>query len=100
MRGLLKPDVVYFGESVPAERVEAASDLVDGARSVLVLGSSLTVFSGRRLVVRAARSGTPVGIVNVGRTRGDDDARVRVDVPLGEILPELAAHVRGVADGP
>lgn len=92
--GLLKPDVVYFGENVPAERVEAASNLVDGARSLLVLGSSLTVFSGRRLVVRAARAGIPVAIVNVGPTRGDVDATIRLDASLGEILPELAHHLR------
>ena len=64
--GVLKPDVVYFGESVPAARVEAAYELVDRARALLVLGSSLHVFSGRRFVVRAAVLGTPAGGTHAG----------------------------------
>ena len=87
--GVLKPDVVYFGERVPPERVAAAADLVDGARSLLVVGSSLHVFSGRRIVHRAAAAGRPVAIVNLGPTRSDDRAQVRVDAPLGRTLTRL-----------
>ena len=64
--GPLKPDVVFFGETVPRDRVERCFGLVDGAGSLLVLGSSLTVMSGYRFVLRAAKLGIPVAIVNVG----------------------------------
>ena len=87
--GPLKPDVVFFGETVPRDRVDRAFDLVDGASSLLVLGSSLTVMSGYRFVLRAAKLGIPVAIVNVGPTRGDAKADVRVDAPLGTVLPEV-----------
>nr|WP_242653955.1 NAD-dependent protein deacetylase [Klenkia soli] len=91
--GPLKPDVVFFGETVPPERVAAAYDLVGCARSLVVLGSSLTVMSGYRFVLRAAKDGIPVAIVNAGPTRGDEKADVRVDAPLGRVLPELAARL-------
>ena len=94
--GPLKPDVVFFGETVPRHRVDHCFDLVDGARSLLVLGSSLTVMSGYRFVLRAAKLGIPVAIVNAGSTRGDGKATVRVDAPLGTVLPEL---VRRTAAG-
>jgi NAD-dependent SIR2 family protein deacetylase len=88
--GLLKPDVVFFGETVPRDRVARSFALVDEGRSLLVLGSSLTVMSGYRFVLHAARRGTPVAIVNQGPTRGDAQATVKVDAPLGEVLPALA----------
>ena len=87
--GTLKPDVVYFGENVPPERVSAAAAWVDSAAMLLVLGSSLTVFSGRRFVLRAVKNGVPVGIVNGGPTRCDDLATVRLDRPLGSTLREV-----------
>jgi NAD-dependent SIR2 family protein deacetylase len=90
---VLKPDVVFFGETVPAERVRECFDLVEGARLLLVLGSSLTVMSGRRFVLRAAKLGIPVAIVNQGPTRGDDYATLTVDAPLGTVLPELVRLV-------
>lgn len=88
--GMLKPDVVYFGETVPPERVSLSFDLVCGARTLLVLGSSLTVMSGRRFVLRAAKEGIRVAIVNQGVTRGEPYASLVVDAPLGEVLPEVA----------
>ncbi|QNG37571.1 NAD-dependent protein deacetylase [Geodermatophilaceae bacterium NBWT11] len=91
--GPLKPDVVFFGETVPRERVDTAFDLVTCARSLVVLGSSLTVMSGYRFVLRAAKEGIPVAIVNSGPTRGDEKADVRVDAPLGRVLPELARRL-------
>ncbi|HKS99419.1 MAG TPA: NAD-dependent protein deacetylase [Rugosimonospora sp.] len=87
--GILKPDVVFFGETVPAARVADCFALVEAARALLVLGSSLTVMSGRRFVLRAAQRGIPVAIVNQGATRGDGYAALRVDAPLGEVLPAL-----------
>jgi len=88
--GVLKPDVVFFGESVPRDRVQTCFSLVEGARALLVLGSSLSVMSGRRFVLRAAKLGVPVAIVNQGPTRGDEHAAVRLDHPLGETLTALA----------
>ena len=87
--GPLKPDVVFFGENVPRERVQRCFDLVDTAGAMLVLGSSLTVLSGLRFVRHAAQRGIPVAIVNQGPTRGDALAAVCVDAPLGEVLPAL-----------
>ncbi|MGI8678288.1 MAG: NAD-dependent protein deacetylase [Jatrophihabitans sp.] len=87
---LVKPDVVFFGENVPKPRVEACYALVEGARSLIVLGSSLTVMSGLRFVRRAAKIGVPVAIVNQGATRGDPLADLKLDAPLGRVLPALA----------
>ncbi len=93
--GPLKPDVVFFGETVPRDRVDRCFELVDESGSLLLLGSSLTVMSGYRFVLRAAKLGIPVGIVNVGPTRGDAKADVRVDAPLGVVLQELARRLAG-----
>ncbi|MGV9213447.1 NAD-dependent protein deacetylase [Micromonospora sp. RB23] len=98
--GMLKPDVVFFGETVPPQRVAQCFALVEQARAVVVLGSSLTVMSGRRFVIRAAKSGIAVAIVNQGPTRGDGYATVRVDAPLGEVLPILADRVTGASTVP
>lgn len=98
--GMLKPDVVFFGETVPPQRVARCFTAVEQARSVLVLGSSLTVMSGRRFVIRAAKRGIPVAIVNQGPTRGDGHAIVCVDAPLGVVLPHLAARVGGAPATP
>ncbi|KQV13381.1 MULTISPECIES: NAD-dependent protein deacetylase [unclassified Kitasatospora] len=95
--GVLKPDVVFFGESVPKPRVERCFELVAAGQLLLVLGSSLTVMSGLRFVRRAARDGTPVVIVNQGPTRGDDLATTRIGLPLGPALTELADQVGGTA---
>ncbi|HYH24000.1 MAG TPA: NAD-dependent protein deacetylase [Blastococcus sp.] len=93
--GPLKPDVVFFGETVPRNRVEHCFELVERSGSLLVLGSSLAVMSGYRFVLRAAKLGIPVGIVTVGPTRGDAKADLRVDAPLGEVLPALAGRLAG-----
>lgn len=95
--GVLKPHLVFFGESVPRPRVERCQALVDSARSLLVAGSSLTVFSGRRFVVRARRRGIPVIVVNRGATRCDGDldpaVDVRIDAGCSPVLTELARAV-------
>jgi NAD-dependent SIR2 family protein deacetylase len=93
--GPLKPDVVFFGETVPKDRVRHCFSLVERAASVLVLGSSLTVMSGYRFVLHACRLGLPVAIVNSGPTRGDERADVRVDAPLGVVLPSLVRRLGG-----
>ncbi|MDQ4488946.1 Sir2 family NAD-dependent protein deacetylase [Sinomonas sp. ASV486] len=87
----LKPDVVYFGESVPLERKQRATAMLASARSLLVLGSSLAVMSGFRFVLDAVREGKPVGIVNQGPTRGDSRADWRWRADVGEALGELSA---------
>jgi len=84
--GPLKPDVVFFGENVPKDRVAHCFELVDAARTLLVLGSSLTVMSGYRFVRHAAKQGIAVAIVNQGPTRGDGEAGLRIDAPLGAVL--------------
>ena len=84
--GMLKPDIVYFGENVPAARVAAANALVDDADVVVVVGSSLTVRSGYRFVRRAVTTGTPVAVVNRGRTRAHDEATVTIDGDCVEVL--------------
>jgi len=88
--GTLMPDVVFFGGSVPRATLDAAWGLFDRAEALLVVGSSLTVFSGFRFVRRAAERGLPVGILNRGPTRGDDHAAVRIDARAGVALPALA----------
>ncbi|WP_432844130.1 NAD-dependent protein deacetylase [Dactylosporangium sp. CA-092794] len=92
--GLLKPDVVFFGESVPAPRVQQCFDLVERSAALVVLGSSLTVMSGRRFVVRAAKLGMPIAIVNQGPTRGDALATLLLDAPLGAALSAVAWALR------
>ena len=89
--GVLKPDVVFFGDNVPKPRVEEAFARLDAADALLVAGSSLAVFSGYRFVLRAAARGIPVAIVNLGESRGDEHATLRIDAPVAEVLPRLAA---------
>ena len=91
--GVMKPDVVFFGENVPADRVAqcyaAVDALVGTGGALLVAGSSLTVMSGLRFVRRASKQGTPIVIVNRGATRGDEFATHRVDAGCSEFLKEL-----------
>ena len=89
--GRLKPDVVFFGENVPRDRVERCYAAVDEADALLVAGSSLTVMSGLRFVRYAAKAGLPVVIVNRGRTRGDDLATVKVETGCSEWLGSWAS---------
>lgn len=87
--GILKPDVVFFGENVPRDRVAQCIELVDAAESLLVLGSSLQVMSGLRFVRQARKRGIPVVIVNRGITRGDDLADLKIDAGCAETLRSL-----------
>ncbi|WP_197380113.1 NAD-dependent protein deacetylase [Mycolicibacterium mengxianglii] len=95
--GMLKPDIVYFGESVPKDRVAEAFSLVDAADALLVAGSSLTVFSGYRFVRHAAAKGIPVAIINRGPTRGDDLASVKVETGCSEMLALLADELSAIS---
>jgi NAD-dependent SIR2 family protein deacetylase len=89
--GVLKPDVVFFGENVPRPRLEEAWRIFEEADALLVVGSSLTVYSGRRFIYRAGEVGMPVAVMNVGPTRADDVAAVKMEAPLGAALPAVAA---------
>jgi NAD-dependent SIR2 family protein deacetylase len=91
--GILKPDIVYFGESVAKQIVHQCYSLVEASEALLVAGSSLTVFSGYRFVRHAAASGIPIAIVNRGPTRGDDLATVKVDGGCSPILTLLAEEL-------
>ncbi|MEZ4392403.1 MAG: NAD-dependent protein deacetylase [Polyangiales bacterium] len=91
--GVLKPDVVFFGDNVPKPRVEAAFARLDAAEALLVVGSSLAVFSGYRFVLRAESLGMPVAIVNVGESRGDPHASALLDAPAERALPALLARL-------
>jgi NAD-dependent SIR2 family protein deacetylase len=93
--GRLKPDVVFFGESVPKSRVEAAYALMERAEILVVLGSSLTVMSGFRFVRHNAKLQRLVVIINRGMTRGDELATVKIDGGCSETLTELRASLLG-----
>jgi NAD-dependent SIR2 family protein deacetylase len=91
--GVLKPDVVFFGDSVPRPRVDLAFSRLDAAEALLVVGSSLTVFSGYRFVLRAKERGMPVAVLNLGPTRADGDAVVKLEGRAGEVLPALISQL-------
>jgi NAD-dependent SIR2 family protein deacetylase len=93
--GRLKPDVVFFGESVPKPRVAASYALVDATDVLVVVGSSLTVMSGLRFVRHQVKRGRPVVIINRGSTRGDERASVKLDAGCSETLTALLAALSG-----
>jgi NAD-dependent SIR2 family protein deacetylase len=93
--GMLKPDVVFFGETVPRDRVDQAYGLVDAADVLVVLGSSLTVMSGFRFVRHNAKAGRDVVIVNRGVTRGDDLATLKIELGCTETLAGLRHLLSG-----
>jgi NAD-dependent SIR2 family protein deacetylase len=100
--GVLKPDVVFFGENVPAERVQRCYDAVDALDSgdaLLAVGSSLTVMSGFRFVRRAAKAGVPVVVANRGPTRGDELATVKLDLGCSEFLSAVVAARESAGQG-
>lgn len=84
-----KPDVVFFGEQVPLSRVEAAEGLLTSAEAVLVAGTSLTVNSGLRLVKRAQKRGIPIVIVNLGDTKADLIANVKLSASTSNLLEAI-----------
>lgn len=88
--GIVKPDVVFFGENVPRERVAAAIEACQAADAVLVVGSSLMVFSGYRFVAAAAKAGKPIATVNLGVTRADPLVTLKIDAPCAAALAFLS----------
>ena len=91
---LVKPDVVFFGEPVPKSLVEQCFSHVEASSGLVVLGSSLQVMSGYRFVRRAAANGIPVGIVTRGPSRGDEQATIRLDAPLGVTLSRIVQDLQ------
>lgn len=87
--GILKPDVVFFGENVPKERVETAMRHLDRADAMLIVGSSLMIYSGFRFAQRAAAGGKPMAAVNMGKTRADDLLAMKIERPCEEALSFL-----------
>jgi NAD-dependent SIR2 family protein deacetylase len=92
---LLKPDVVFFGESVPKPLVEQCFSHVEASSGLLVLGSSLQVMSGYRFVRRAAATGMPIAIVTRGPSRGDELATIRLHAPLGVTMRRIVQDLQG-----
>ncbi len=91
--GILKPAVVFFGEQVPRRRVARAFAALEQADAVLVAGSSLMVFSGYRFARAAAERGLPLALVNLGRTRADGEATLKLVGRCGELLPQAVARL-------
>ncbi|QRO00269.1 NAD-dependent protein deacetylase [Archangium violaceum] len=93
--GTLKPDVVFFGDNVPPPTVEAAFAMLERSDALLVVGSSLAIYSGFRFLQRAVDRHMPIGLVNIGECRGAELVDVRVEARAGEVLPRLAAALAG-----
>src|SRR5690606_31135776 len=93
--GIMKPDVVFFGENVAGDVLSEAWRVFESGEVLLVTGSSLAVYSGRRFIDRATRDGMPIAVVNRGPTRADEVAAVKVEGMLGVVLPALAGALDG-----
>ncbi|MBV8626330.1 MAG: NAD-dependent protein deacetylase [Paraburkholderia sp.] len=91
--GLLKPSVVFFGENVPRERVDSAGRALEAADAVLVVGSSLMVYSGYRFCVWAEKAGKPIAAINLGKTRADPLLALKITAPCSDMLTALAARL-------
>lgn len=87
--GVLKPDITFFGDNVPLERVQLVKQSVTLSDGLLVLGSSLSVFSGYRIVLQAVEEGKKVAIVNIGPTRADKLIDFKISAKCGDILPKI-----------
>lgn len=93
--GMLKPDVVFFGDTVPRERVGSARAAVEAANTLLVVGSSLMVYSGYRFAVTAHQLGKPVVVINQGVTRADSLLALKIEDDCVSVLARLAAELAG-----
>ena len=91
--GMLKPDVVFFGDGVPAERTALAMRQMENADALLVVGSSLIVFSGFRFCRLAAQAGKPIAALNLGKTRADELLTLKIEDSAERVLPALLAHL-------
>jgi NAD-dependent SIR2 family protein deacetylase len=96
--GILKPDVVFFGENVPRERVDRAFEGIANSEGLLIVGSSLMVYSGCRFAEAAAAAGKPIAAVNLGRTRADDLISLKISEPSDEAMSAVANELLGVRE--
>lgn len=96
--GMLKPDVVFFGANVPTDRVERAMKDLEASDAVLIVGSSLMVYSGYRFAVRAAKLNKPIAAVNLGKTRADDLLALKIERDCVELMPDLLRRIVRTAD--
>lgn len=87
--GVLKPDITFFGDNVPLERVQHVKQSITSSDSLLVLGSSLSVFSGYRIVLQAIEEGKKVAVINIGPTRADNLIHFKISAKCGDILPKI-----------
>lgn len=87
--GILKPDIIFFGDNVPKERVQTIREFVSKSDSLLVLGSSLTVFSSFRIILQAVEENKNIAVVNIGPTRADDLVSLKISAKCGDILPKI-----------
>jgi len=91
--GNLMPDVVFFGANIPRARVESSMTALDRADALLVIGSSLQVYSGFRFCKHAQATGKAIAIINPGTTRADSMATLKLDEAAETLLPNIAAGV-------
>lgn len=91
--GIIKPDVVFYGENVPSERVQYCFDELSGSDALLVVGSSLMVFSGFRFVRAAHQQGIEIAAINLGKTRGDDLINLKIEQDCAKLLPEVVRQI-------
>ncbi len=85
--GPLKPDVIFFGENVPAKRAEKVKRQMSSSSALLILGSSVSVYSAYRIVLQAVETKKAICIVNIGETRADSHTDLKIQAKCGEILP-------------
>lgn len=89
--GPLKPDIVFFGDNVPKDRVDLVRSNVTKSDAIFVLGSSLTVYSSYRIILQAKEENKEIALLNIGPTRADDLIDIKISTKCGDILPELCA---------
>lgn len=87
--GNLKPDIVFFGDSIPKQRAEKLAALVCSSDGVLILGSTLLVYSGYRILLSCHEMGLPIAIVNIGKVRGEEKASLKISAKCGDIIPKV-----------
>lgn len=87
--GILKPEIVFFGDNVPKHRAEILANWVCNCDALLILGSSLQVYSGYRILLNCYDLGIPIAMVNIGIARGQEKAQLKISAKCGDIIPKL-----------
>lgn len=89
---MLKPEIVFFGDNIPKDRAKILANLVCNSDSLLILGSSLQVYSGYRILLHSHDLGIPIAIVSIGNVRGEDKAQLKISTKCGDLIPKLFAN--------